>query len=78
MDQDASYLDDYEELIAKVIKAKAKAGLQLSSYIRETDQHVPQRNRPVHTIAHKVQTQGAMKNHCGDKFKAKASMPDST
>ena len=29
-------------------------------------------SRPVYTIAHKVQTQKAMKNHCRDKSKAKA------
>ena len=38
MDQDASHLDDYEELVTKAVKAKAKAGLQPSSYVRETDQ----------------------------------------
>ena len=33
MDQDATHLDDYEELVAKAVRAKAKAGLQPSSYI---------------------------------------------
>ena len=33
IDQDASYLDDYKELIAKVVRAEAKAGLRPSSYI---------------------------------------------
>ena len=33
MNQDASHPDDYEELIVKVVRAKAKAGLQPSSYI---------------------------------------------
>ena len=38
IDQDASHLDDYEELVAKVVRVEAKAGLQPSFYIRETDQ----------------------------------------
>ena len=37
MDQDPSHLDDYEELIAKTVRAKAKAGLRPSSYIQKTD-----------------------------------------
>ena len=37
MDQDTTHLDDYEELIAKVVRAEAKAGLQPSFYMRETD-----------------------------------------
>ena len=37
IDQDATHLDDYEELVAKMMRAKAKAGLQSSSYVRETD-----------------------------------------
>ena len=73
MDQDAHLLDDYEELVAKAIRAKAKAGLRPSSYVRETDQQVSRGNRPAHTTAHKVQTQGAMKNHCGNVSKAKGS-----
>ena len=78
MDQNTSHLDDYEELVAKAVRAEAKAGLRLSSYIRKTNQQVPQGNRPAHTIAHKVQTQGAIKDHCGDESKAKASVPTST
>ena len=78
MDQDASHLDDYEELVAKAVRAEAKAGLRPSSYVRETDQQVPRGNRPAHTTAHKVQTQGAMKDHRGDESKAKASVPTST
>ena len=37
MDQDATHLDDYEELVAKAVRAEAKAGLRPSSYVRETD-----------------------------------------
>ena len=37
MDQDATHLDNYEELVAKAVRAKAKAGLRPSFYIRETD-----------------------------------------
>ena len=37
IDQDATHLDDYEELVAKPVRAEIKAGLQPSSYIRETD-----------------------------------------
>ena len=78
MDQDASHLDDYEELIAKAVRAEAKAGLRPSSYVRETDQQVSQGNRPAHTTAYKVQTQGVMKDYRGDEFKAKVSVPTST
>ena len=37
IDQDAIHLDDYEELIAKVVRAEVKASLQPSSYVQETD-----------------------------------------
>ena len=37
MDQDATHLDNYEELVAKAVRAEAKAGLRPSSYMRETD-----------------------------------------
>ena len=40
IDQDATHLDNYEELVAKAIRAEAKAGLQASSYMQETDQQV--------------------------------------
>ena len=40
IDQDTSYLDKYEELVAKAVNAEAKAGLQPSSYVQETDQQV--------------------------------------
>ena len=68
--QDNFQLIDYEEMVAKAVKAKAKAGLRLSSYVRETDLSYLRGNRPAHTTMHKVQTKGAVKNHCGDDFKA--------
>ena len=72
IDQDATHLDNYEELIAKMVRAKAKAGLQPSSYMQETDQQVLQRSWPAHTTAHKVQTKEAVKNHYEDKSRAKS------
>ena len=70
IDQNDSRLIDYEKLIAKAVRAKAKAGLRPSSYIRETDLSCLQGNRPAHTTAYKVQTQRVVKNHRGDDFKA--------
>ena len=78
IDQDASHLDDYKELVAKTVKVETKAGLQPSFYIRETDQQAPQGNQPAQTTAHKVQTQRAMNNHRGDESMAKASVPTFT
>ena len=60
------------------MRAKAKAGLQLSFYVRETNQQVPWENWPAHTTAYKVQTPRAVKDNRGDKSKAKASVPTST
>ena len=37
MDQDATHLNDFEELVSKAMRAKAKASLQPSSYVREAD-----------------------------------------
>ena len=37
MDQNASYLDDYEELVAKAVSVEAKARLRPSFYVQETD-----------------------------------------
>ena len=37
IDQDATYLDNYEELVAKAVRAAVKAGLQPSSYVWKTD-----------------------------------------
>ena len=79
MDQDASYsLDQYEELVAKAMRVNAKASLRPSLYVQETDQQVSQGNRPAHTIAYKVQTQGAIKDHCKDKSRARVSVSTST
>ena len=54
IDQDTSCLDDYKKLVAKVVGAEAKAGLQPSLYIREIDQQIFQKNRPAHIVAHKL------------------------
>ena len=70
IDQDATYLDYYEELVAKAVKVEAKAGLQPSFYMRETDLQVLRRSQSAHTTAHKVQTQGVV--NCGDKSKVKS------
>ena len=71
MDQDATHLDDYEELVLKAVRAEAKAGLRMSSYVQEANFQVLQGSRPTHTNVHKVQMQGAVTR--GDKFKTKAS-----
>ena len=70
IDQDATHLYDYEELVAKAIRAEAKTGLRPGSYVRESDLQVLRGNRPTHTTVHKVQTQGAGKDHRGDDSKA--------
>ena len=78
IDQDATHLDDYEELIAKALKAEAKASLQPSFYMRETDIQVLRESRPTHTTTHKVQTQGAMYHREDSKvFKTPASTLES-
>ena len=56
MDQDNSQLIDYEELVAKMVRAEAKAGLRPSSYVRKPDLNCLRGNRPAHITAHKVQT----------------------
>ena len=56
IDKDATYLDDYEELVVKVVRDKAKAGLQPSFYVRETNIQVLRGSWPAHITAHKVQT----------------------
>ena len=38
MDQDASYLDNYKELIAKAMRVENKVGLRPNSYVQKTDQ----------------------------------------
>ena len=80
MDQNNFQLINYEELVARAVRAKAKASLRPSSYVRETDQNCLQGNWPAHTTAHKVQTQGVRKNHHGNDSKASkgsASIPAS-
>ena len=77
MDQDATHLDDYEELVAKAVRAEAKADLQTSSYVRETDLQILRGNRSAHTTAHKVQTQGAVSRGDESKGKSSASTPAS-
>lgn len=52
MDQNAHQLDGFKELLVKAIKAKAKAGLQPSSYVCKTDYHCLQVSQPAHTITH--------------------------
>ena len=75
IDQEHSQLINYEELIAKAVRAKARADLRPSSYVRETDLSCLQGNRPAYTTAHKIQTQGAV--NCGDGSKTSKS-PAST
>ena len=70
MDQDDSQLINYEELVVKAMRAEAKAGLGLSSYLWEIDQNCLRGNWPAHTTAHKVQTQRVGKDHCEDDSKA--------
>ena len=67
MDEVATHLDNYKELVAKAVRAKAKAGLQPSSYMQEVNLQVLRESWPTHTIVHKVQTQEAMT--CGDNSK---------
>ena len=69
IDQDNFQLIDYEELVAKAVRAEAKASLRPSSYMRKTDLSCLRGNRPAHTITHKIQIQGAGKDHCRDDFK---------
>lgn len=56
MDQNATHLYNYKKLVAKAVRAKAKAGLQPSFYMRKTDQQVFQGSRPAHTTVYKVRT----------------------
>ena len=65
---DVTYLDDYEELVSKAVRAETKAGLQPSSYVREANLQVFRGSRLTHTAAHKVHTQGAVTR--GDDSKA--------
>ena len=54
IDQDATQLDDDEELVTTVLKAEAKTSLQPSFYVRETDFLVAQGSWLAHTTAHIV------------------------
>ena len=78
IDQDDSQLIDYKELVSKAVRANAKAGLQSSSYMRETDLNYLRGSWPAYTTTYKVETQGAV--NCGDKSWAKnpVSAPMST
>ena len=60
MDQDATHLDDYEELVAKVVRAKAKPGILPSFYVWKTNIQVLQRSRPAHITTHNIQTYGVI------------------
>ena len=71
INQDATHLNNYKKLVAKAVRAEAKASLQLSFYVQKTDPQIPRGSWLAHTTAHKVQTQGAVKDHCEDKSKAK-------
>ena len=75
IDQDATHLDNYEELVLKAVRAEAKAGLQPSFYVQEADLQVLQGSRPTHSTAHKVQTQGAVTRGNESKTKALLSAP---
>ena len=55
INQDPTYLNNYEKLVAKAVRAEAKAGLPPSFYIRKTNIQVLRRSRPAYTTAHKVQ-----------------------
>ena len=77
MNQDATHLDNYKELVAKAVRAKTKAGLQPSSYVRETDLQVLWGSQPAYTTAHKVQTQETMKDHQWDKPRDKTPVSTS-
>ena len=68
MNQDATHLDNYEELVAKVVRAKVKTGLRPSFYVWETDFQVFQGSQPTHSTVNKVQTEGVVS--CGDDSKA--------
>ena len=74
INQNVTHLDNYEEIIAKATRAKAKTGLQPSFYMRETNIQVTRGSWLAFTTAHKVQTQEAS---CGDDFKA-SKAPAST
>ena len=73
MDQDDCQLIDDEELVAKAIRAKAKAGLRPSSYVWKSDLSCLRGNWPAHITAHKVWNQKAEKDYREDDSKASKS-----
>lgn len=70
INQDTTQLDDYQELIAKAIKTEVQPSLRPSSYIQETNQNCFKENRLAHATVPKVQSQGVMKKHYDNDFKA--------
>ena len=52
------------------MRDEAKTNLHPSSYVQKTDLSCFRGNQPAYTTVHKVQTQGAVKNDCGDDSKA--------
>ena len=78
MNQDATHLDDYEEIVAKAVRVEAKAGLWPSSYMWETDIQVFWRSQSAHITVHKIQTQEAINCRKDSKAsKAPTSTPES-
>ena len=75
MDQDATHLDDYEELVAKAVRAEVMADLQPSASVWETDIQILRGNWLAHTTTHKVQTQSAVSRE--DRGKGPAFTPAS-
>ena len=53
-----------------MVRTEAKTDLRPSSYMQETDLSCLRGIQPAHTTAHKVQTQRAVKDYCGDDSKA--------
>ena len=49
MEQRGRELNNWEEIIEKVIETEAKAGLRPASYVRNKDHRFLHRNCPVHT-----------------------------
>ena len=55
INQNATHVDNYKELVAKTVRAEGKAGLRPSSYVQKTDIQVFRGSWLAHTIAYKVQ-----------------------
>ena len=77
IDQNATHLDNYEELVAKAVRVEVKAGLRPSFYVQEIDLQVLRGSRLAHTIAHKVQTQGTSRGDDSKAFKALVATQES-